>query len=107
MIDPREQRRHSRTNHAQPVRVKLMDGNGQIVDEGWARVTDLSPSGLRLQGLRLYRQTEITDQHRFSLCIVFEDGCQFIDTRSTPRWADEDGDFGLEFDDIELRTAGA
>ena len=100
-------RRYARTLHLQPVRIKMFDDADQLVDEGWGQIADLSASGLRLKGLRLYRQTEITDAHRFELTIVFEDGCQFIEARSVPRWADESGDLGLEFDSVELGTTKA
>ncbi len=104
-IPAEQRRRHSRAAHRQPVRVKMSDQTGRVVDEGWARIADLSPSGVRLEGLRLYRRTEITDAHRFELVIVFEDGCQYIQTRSAPRWADEEGDLGLEFDQVDLFTS--
>ena len=100
-----ESRRHDRRAHPQPVRVQLFDPEGRMEDQGWAQLVDVSPSGARLQGLRLYRQTEITDLHRIGLTIVMDDGRHFVQTSCMPRWADDSGDIGVEFDQVDVHVA--
>ncbi|MGE0432035.1 MAG: hypothetical protein AB7K09_09075 [Planctomycetota bacterium] len=103
-LDVADLRRFRRSDHSQPVRVVVHDESGQVVDQGWAEVADLSPSGVRLRGLRLHRRTELTDTHRLALDIVFDDGSMFVEVRSAPRWADESGCLGLEFDAVDVRV---
>lgn len=104
-LSPDELRKFDRTDYTQPVRVDVCGPDGKVVDQGWAQVVDISPNGVRLRGLRLIRQTELTENHRIVLDIVFEDGNVYAQARSMPRWVDEDGDLGLEFETIDVHVA--